>query len=288
MGLAERAFDINGKTVVVTGASSGLGVTFAEALAEAGANVVLAARRKENIDDLARRLCESGARAIAVPCDVTDSSAVAAMLDAACDRFGRVDVLVNNAGQAAEAGVVPERVPDAVFQQTIAVNVTGAFYCAREAAVRMIRDGAGGSIINIASIMGITGQQNGPIAYQASKAAVINMTRNMAVSWADRGVRVNCIAPGWFPSEMTAGWFAVPQFLERFKSQAPMNRVGDPKELIGVLLLLASDASSFMTGQTINVDGGVSAAVAGCQYDNELFALQEAVVGELGSRIMPG
>ncbi|GAB4338951.1 MAG: glucose 1-dehydrogenase [Dehalococcoidia bacterium] len=288
MGLAERIFDITGKTIVVTGASSGLGVTFAEALAGAGANVVLAARRKANIDDLAARICSNGAKALSIACDVTDSAAVASMLDAACDRFGRVDVLVNNAGQAAEAGVMPERVPDELFQQTIAVNVTGAYYCAREAAVRMICDGKGGAIVNIASIMGITGQQNGPIAYQASKAAVINMTRNMAVSWADRGVRVNCIAPGWFPSEMTAGWFAVPQFLERFKGQAPMNRVGEPRELIGALLLLVSDASSFMTGQTINVDGGVSAAVAGCQYDDTLFGIQAAVVGELGSRVMPG
>ncbi len=152
----------------------------------------------------------------------------------------------------------------------------------------MLADGRGGTIINIASIMGLSGQQNAPIAYQASKAAVINLTRNLACSWADRDVRVNCIAPGWFESEMTAGWFAVPQFLARFKAQAPMNRIGRPDELDGVLLFLASDASSFVTGQTIAVDGGVSAAVSGPQYDAELFAMQAAVIPNgLGERIMP-
>jgi NAD(P)-dependent dehydrogenase (short-subunit alcohol dehydrogenase family) len=183
--------------------------------------------------------------------------------------------------------VVPEKVPDELFAQTINVNIMGSFHCAREVAQRWLTDGRGGSIINIASIMGMGGQQNAPVAYQASKGAVINMTRNLACSWADRGVRVNCIAPGWFPSEMTAGWFAVPEFLARFVDQAPMRRIGKVEELAGPLLFLASDASSFVTGMILPVDGGLSCASGGSQYTQELFDMQAAAVGELGARLMP-
>lgn len=280
-------FSVEGKTAIVTGASSGLGVSFAQALAEAGAKVVLAARRKENLDALAQEITGAGGQALAVTCDVGDSAAVKALVAAANQQFGRVDILVNNAGVSAEAGVVPEKVPDDAFAQTIQVNLMGTFYCAREVAQHMLADGKGGSIINVASIMGMAGQQNAPAAYQASKGAVINLTRNLACSWADRGVRVNCIAPGWFPSEMTAGWFAVPQFLARFVDQAPMQRVGDPGELTGPLLFLASDASSFVTGQILAVDGGLSAAGGATPYSQELFEMQSAVMGDAGTRLMP-
>jgi NAD(P)-dependent dehydrogenase (short-subunit alcohol dehydrogenase family) len=285
--MGSNVFSVEGKTAIVTGASSGLGVTFAKALAEAGANVVLAARRKENLDALAQEISAAGGQALALQCDVGDSAQVKALVDAAEQKFGRVDVLVNNAGVSAEAGIVPEKVPDELFAQTIQVNLAGTFYCAREVAQRMLADGKGGSIINIASIMGMAGQQNAPIAYQASKGAVINLTRNLACSWADRGVRVNCIAPGWFPSEMTAGWFAVPQFLARFVDQAPMQRVGDPEELSGPLLFLASDASSFVTGMIMPVDGGLHAAGGGAPYTQELFEMQSAVMGDAGTRLMP-
>ncbi|HLZ69196.1 MAG TPA: glucose 1-dehydrogenase [Dehalococcoidia bacterium] len=281
-------FAVNGKTAIVTGASSGLGERFAEVLAGAGANVVLAARRTERLNAVAKRIEDTGGTALVNTCDVSDSPQVQALMQATCRRFGRVDILVNNAGLAAEAGLMPERIPDELFAQTIQVNLNGVYFCCRAAAEHMLADGKGGSIINIASIMGMSGQQNGPVAYQASKAAVINVTRNLACSWADRGVRVNCIAPGWFESELTAGWFAVPQFLARFKAQAPMSRIGRRDELDGVLLFLASDASSFVTGQTLAVDGGLSAAVSGPQYDEELFAMQAAIIpGGLGERIMP-
>ncbi|HEY7295502.1 MAG TPA: glucose 1-dehydrogenase [Dehalococcoidia bacterium] len=281
-------FSVKGKTAIVTGASSGLGARFAEVLAGAGARVVLAARREDRLGDVAKRIEDTGGVALVQPCDVADSSSVQALVAAAWQRFGRVDIMVNNAGVSAEAGVMPERIPDELFAQTIQVNLNGVYFCCRAVGERMLADGKGGSIINIASIMGLSGQQNAPVAYQMSKAAVINLTRNLACSWADRDVRVNCIAPGWFESEMTAGWFAVPQFLARFKAQAPMNRIGRPGELDGILLFLASEASSFVTGQTIAVDGGVSAAVSGPQYDAELFAMQAAVIpGGLGERILP-
>ena len=287
MSNANGRFSVAGKTAIVTGASSGLGIAFAKALAEADANVVVAARRKENLDHVAAEIAAAGGKALAVHCDVSDSAQVKALVDAAEQRFGRVTILVNNAGVSAEAGFVPEKVPDELFAQTIQVNVMGSFYCAREVAQRLLARGTPGSIINISSIMGMAGQQNAPVAYQASKAAVMNLTRNLACSWADRGVRVNCIAPGWFPSEMTAGWFAVPQFLKRFVDQAPMQRIGDPEELVGPLLFLASDASTFVTGQTLAVDGGLSAAGGAMPYTEELFGMQAEVMGEVGARIMP-
>jgi gluconate 5-dehydrogenase len=280
-------FSVQGETAIVTGASYGLGVTFAEALADAGANVVLSARSEDKLNDVAATLAGKAGKSLVVRCDVTSNTDVTALVDAAEARFGRVDILVNNAGASIEAGIMPERVPAEAFAATIAVNLLGAFACAQEVGKRMLADGKGGSIINIASIMGLAGQQNGPVAYQASKAALINMTRNLGASWADRNVRVNAIAPGWFPSEMTAGWFAVPEFLARFVNQAPMNRIGDPSELVGPLLFLASDASSFVTGQTLAVDGGLSNTVGG-NYTPELFAQQAAVIPDgLGARIMP-
>lgn len=281
-------FSLAGKTAIVTGASSGLGVTMAEALADAGANVVIAARRVENLEALAAKIEGAGGKAMAYRCDVGDSASVRELVAAAWDAFGRVDVLVNNAGVSAEAGVMPEKTPDELFAQTIQTNLMGTFYACREVGARQLADGRGGSLINVSSIMGMAGQQNAPVAYQASKAAVINMTRNLALSWADRGVRVNCIAPGWFPSEMTAGWFAVPEFLERFETQIPSCRVGDPEELSGALIFLASDASAFVTGQTIAVDGGLSASNGGAAYSPQLLEMQAAAVGELGARILPG
>ena len=282
-------FSVRGKTAIVTGASYGLGVTFAQGLASAGANVVLAARSQDKLEAVARHIAEAGGVVRSRYCYVTDSASVAKLVADAWDHFGGVDILINNAGQAAEAEVVPERVPDELFAQTIQVNLTGTFYCCREVGQRMLVDGKGGSIINNASILGLSGSQNMPAAYQASKAAVINLTRNLAVSWADRGVRVNCIAPGWFPSELTGPWFAVPQFLERVQSQAPMLRVGEPRELVGPLLFLASDASSFVTGQTLAVDGGLSAAVGAAPLSDELLGIiAGAVPGGLGERILPG
>jgi len=280
-------FSLEGKTAIVTGASSGLGVAFAKALADAGANVVLAARRKPNLDALAAEIEGAGGHALAVECDVCDSASVRRMVDAARQRFGRVDVLVNNAGGSAEAGYVPEKTPDELFVQTIQVNLMGVFYCAREVARHMLADGKGGSIINIASIMGMAGQQNAPSAYQASKGAVINLTRNLACSWADRRVRVNCISPGWFPSELTAGWLATPKFLSRFVDQAPMQRIGDPQELAGPLVFLASDASSFVTGTILPVDGGLTAAGGATPYTQEHFDLHVAMLGDGGTRIVP-
>lgn len=288
MSVTDR-FLLRDKTAIVTGASSGLGVTFAGALAAAGANVVLAARRLDLLEGVASGIKDAGGSVLVQQCDVSDSGSVGALMEAGWSRFGRVDILVNNAGVAAEAGSVPERITDELWLATIGTNLNGLFWCCRELGQRQLADGRGGSIINIASVMGLSGHQNLASAYQASKGAVVNLTRNLAVSWADRGVRVNCLAPGWFPSEMTNGWFAVPEFLDRFENSAPMGRLGDPDELVGALLFLASDASTFVTGQVLAVDGGYSAAggTAG-RYSEQLYGVQAAVMGEVGTPIRAG
>jgi NAD(P)-dependent dehydrogenase (short-subunit alcohol dehydrogenase family) len=193
------------------------------------------------------------------------------MVRAAWEQFGRVDILVNNAGVVAEAGTVPERIGDDVFEQTIRVNLLGLWTCCREVAARMLADGRGGSIINVSSTAGIGAAKDFPSAYQASKAAVIGLTKNLACSWADRGVRVNALAPGWFPSEMTEGILSIPSFVEWIKYGCPMHRTGDPGELVGPLLFLASGASSYVTGQTLAVDGGISATSGGGQFPDELY-----------------
>ena len=259
MSSISKLFDLTGRTAVVTGASYGLGITFAEALAEQGANLVLAARSEDKLKEVAAKLNAAGHKAIAVKCDVSDSAQVKNLMQAAVARFGRIDVLVNNAGIVGEAGMAPERIPDEVFAATIQVNLVGLWYCCRHAAQYMLADGKGGAIINNASVAGIVGLANFPAAYQAAKAGVINLTRNLACSWADRGVRVNALCPGWFPSEMTGPAFSAPGFTEWAAHMAPLNRIGRPEELVGALIYLASDASSFVTGQALAVDGGLTA-----------------------------
>ncbi len=279
-------FDLAGKTALVTGASSGLGVTFARALAKAGASVVLAARRVDRLDHLAAEIASGGGTALAVKCDVGEPASVAATVAAAASRFGRVDVLVNGAGVVAEGGIVPEKVPPEIFEQTVRVNVLGTWNTCREVAALMLADGKGGSIINIASVAGMAGIGGFPPAYQASKAAVINLTRSLACSWADRGIRVNALAPGWFPSEMTDQVFAIPAFRTWVSESAPMKRVGDPEELVGALLFLATTASSFVTGHTLVVDGGLSAAGSGGGIPEEVARVfEQALPNGLGKRI---
>lgn len=259
--MTDKLFRVDGRTAFVTGASSGLGVTFARGLVSAGANVVPAARRTNRLREVEEGTRAPGGQVLSVKCDVTDEKQVEEAVAAACERFGRIDVLVNNAGQVVDGGSVAENLPHELFHQTMNVNLTGTWYCCREVGRRMLADGGGGSIINISSICGIAGLHDFPVAYQASKAAVINLTRNLALSWADRGVRVNAIAPGWFPSEMSDPVLGQKDFHRWASEGAAMGRIGDPQELVGPLLFLASDASSYVTGQTLAVDGGTSAGI---------------------------
>ena len=280
-------FDLTGRVALVTGASSGLGVTFAEALAAAGADVVIAARRLDRLEELAGRIRATGRRALPVACDVTDVEQVEAAVAAAVAEFGGIDVLVANAGAVPDGFSMPEKIPPALFAQSIQVNLIGTWNTCQAVGRQMLSQGRG-AIVVVASYTGLAGVPYFPPAYQASKAALFNITQNLAVSWGDRGVRVNALAPGWFPSEMTEAVFAAPVFMDRINAQAPLGRAGDPSELVGPLLLLASDASSYMTGATITVDGGTSASVGFSPYSPELFGLHDAVMpAGLGARILP-
>jgi len=250
----DNLFGLENKTAIITGASSGLGVTFTNALADAGANVVLAARRKDLLDKMITKLNAEKKKAIAVSCDVAHEEDVARLVDVTMENYGRVDILVNNAGIANSVPAENETADQ--FRRVIDVNLTGTFMCARQCGAVMLEAG-NGSIINIASIMGLVGIGQIPqSAYNASKGAVINLTRELAAQWARRGVRVNALAPGWFPSEMTSDLFDSEDAVRFLKRKTPMGRLGNPSELVGPLLLLASDASSFITGQTLVVDGG--------------------------------
>ncbi len=249
-------FSLKGKVAVVTGASSGLGVTFAKALAEVGANVVLAARRLDKLNEVADEITRLGVKAKPVQCDVSKPEQVQSLVDETVRTFGRLDILVNNAGVAAMSPAT--EIPVEEWNRVVAVNLTGTFLCARTAARQMIKKG-GGKIINIASIYGAVGDVFPASPYYATKGAVINLTRDLAVEWAPFKVNVNAIAPGFFPSEMTEGIFKDPHYLEYINKQTPLGRVGDPEDLKGATVFLASPASDYVTGQTIFVDGGWTA-----------------------------
>lgn len=249
-------FDLSGRVAIVTGASSGLGARFARVLRAAGADVVLAARRTDRIGSLAAELGEE--HALAVTVDVRDDGSVAALVERAVARFGRLDVMVNNAG-IADPGPAEDE-PTSTFRGVLDVNLAAVFSGCREAARVMLPRGSG-SIVNVASALGLVGTWRLPNAgYAASKGGVVNLTRDLASQWAGRGLRVNAIAPGWFASEMNAELFEDAERWQRYLARTvPAGRAGREEELDGVLLFLAGDASTYVNGQTIAVDGGWTA-----------------------------
>ncbi len=249
-------FSLKGKVAIVTGASSGLGVVFAEALAEMGANVELAARRIEKLNEVASKLKVLDVRVRPFQCDVSKQEDVQALVDDVVKNFGRLDIIVNNAGVAALSPATDISVEE--WNKVVSVNLTGVFLCARTAARQMIKQG-GGNVVNIASIYGAVGDVFPASPYYATKGAVINMTRDLAVEWAPFKIRVNAIAPGFFPSEMTEAIFQDPGYLEYIRKQTPLGRPGNPDDLKGAVVYLASPASDYVTGQTIFVDGGWTA-----------------------------
>jgi len=255
---ARDLFDLSGQVAVVTGAGSGLGVVFAEALAEAGADVVCADLNVASAGQTADRIERLDRRALAVAVDVTDEAAVDHLVGEAVRRLGRLDVMVNNAGIAA-AGP-PEELSLADWQRVVSVNLTGVFLGARAAARAMLQAGTAGRIINIASILGAVASEPVPAAaYAATKGGVVNLTRDLAVHWAPRGIRVNALGPAYFPSAMTKDFFAIPAITREIERRTPLGRIGRLEELKGPIVFLASDASSYVTGQTLYVDGGWTA-----------------------------
>jgi NAD(P)-dependent dehydrogenase (short-subunit alcohol dehydrogenase family) len=246
------SFRLDDKVVVVTGASSGLGVSFAQACAQAGADVVLAARRTEKLSATADLVHAAGRRALVVTADVAVPEQVDAMVEQAMAEFGRVDVLVNNAGVG--TAVPATRETPEQFRAVVDVNLHGSYWAA-QACARVMQPGS--SIVNIASILGITTAGLPQAAYSASKAAISGLTRDLAQQWGTRrGIRVNAIAPGFFKSEMTDEY--QPGYLESLSGRMLLGRIGDPAELAATLVWLASPAGGYVTGQTIVVDGGVT------------------------------
>ncbi len=249
MGVLDK-FRIAGRGAGVTGASSGLGVYSARALAEAGADVVLAARRVDKLADAAELVAATGRAALPVATDVADPAAATAMVEAAMERFGRVDVLINNAG-IGTAHPATRETPEQ-FREVIDINLNGAYWAA-QACGRVM--GPGSSIVNISSILGLTTAGLPQAAYAASKAGLIGLTRDLAQQWGSRkGIRVNAIAPGFFQSEMTDQYR--PGYLDSISHRMVLGRMGDPEELAATAVWLASDAGGYVTGQTIAVDGG--------------------------------
>jgi NAD(P)-dependent dehydrogenase (short-subunit alcohol dehydrogenase family) len=247
-------FDLTGRTAIVTGASSGLGARFVSVLHGAGAKVVASARRVDRLEKLAAEL---GSDVLPVVADVAVDEDCERLVATAVQRFGRVDVLVNNAGISVTLPAEEEPIDE--FRRVMRVNLDAVFLLSQLAGRHMIAQGSG-SIINIASMLGLVAAA--PVkeaSYTASKGAVVNLTRELAVQWARKGVRVNSIGPGWFPSEMTEDMFLDERSMEWLKRNCPMGRPGTESELDGILLFLASDASSYCTGQTIVIDGGWTA-----------------------------
>src|SRR3954469_7979529 len=247
-------FKLDGKVAIVTGASSGLGVAFAEALADAGADVAICARRVEKLEETRKKVEASGRRCIAVQADVAKPEDCQRVVDETVEQLGRVDVLVNNAGIGTAFPATRE--PPEEFRQVIDVNLNGSYWMA-QACGRVMKPGS--SIVNIGSVLGLTTAGLPQAAYCSSKAGIIGLTRDLAQQWTGRkGIRVNALAPGFFPSEMTDDY---PEgYSESQLPRTPAGRGGDPRELTCALLFLASDAASYVTGVTLPVDGGMSTA----------------------------
>ena len=246
-------FRVDGQVAIVTGASSGLGERFARVLTAAGARVALAARRKDRLDELAASLPGS----LAVTADLSRAEDREHLVSAVIDHYGQVDILVNNAGITTVGGIEVESIE--TFRNTMEINVTAVWHLCKLVGPHMIARG-GGSVVNVASMLGLVGATPVKQAnYSASKGAVINMTRELALQWSRKGIRVNSLCPGWFLSEMTAGMDTDEGSIRYVQQNSPMPRLGGVDELDGPLLLLASRAGGFMTGHALVVDGGWTA-----------------------------
>jgi gluconate 5-dehydrogenase len=254
----QELIDLSGKVAIVTGGAKGIGRQMAEALAECGSDLVLCARNAEDCEQAASELEGLGVRAVGLGCDVRDPDSVASVVRATVESLGRIDILVNNAGTSWRAS--PEDITLDGWQKVIDVNLTGGFLCAQAVGRVLIEQGDGGSIVNISSVAAFTGaspEVMNAIPYNASKGGLTAMTLDLAVKWARHGIRVNAIAPGWFPTNMSRK--VLEEAGERLLSRVPLGRFGGPDDLKGAIVFLASPASGFVTGTTLVVDGGQSA-----------------------------
>lgn len=252
-------FDMKGQVAVVTGCSTGLGVQMARALANQGATIICVARRQNLIDEVAAQITKDfGVPAMGVACDITDTERVEAMVDTVLAKFGRIDVLINNAGTG---GVIPaEDMPDETFEHETKIDLFGTFKCARAVAKKAMLPAGYGRIINIASMYGLVGNKIAPTAcYHAAKGGVVNLTRALAAEWGERGITVNAICPGYFYTPLTVETLNSDFFKQYAKTMIPLARYGNEGELDTTALFLSSPASSYVNGVIIPVDGGYTA-----------------------------
>ncbi|HTW88621.1 MAG TPA: SDR family oxidoreductase [Candidatus Binataceae bacterium] len=259
MDSLDSLFSLRGHVGLVTGASSGLGVECGHALAIGGADVALVARRADRVEALAAELREKyRVRSFAIGCDVTDDQGLDRALARIRSELGEIDILINNAGISPTGPA--EKFPREQWDATIATNLTAPMVLSQKIAARLIELRRPGRIINITSVLAAHGSAVYRLAsYTAAKGALANLTRQLAIEWASYGILVNAIAPGWIPTEATAGGIAKPKWRERMETFTPMARLGQPEEIRGAVIFLASPAASYVTGSTIAVDGGYQA-----------------------------
>lgn len=252
-------FDFNNKVVLITGASYGLGEQFAYAFAEAGAALIITARSGDQLAVVAEKCRELGSVVTVVTGDVSLEDDVKHVIATGLEAHGQIDVLINNAGIADARGVAAEQFDSATFNQILSVDLVGAFYFARDCGRHMLERGSG-SIVNICSIMASGGNENNVIGYTAAKGGLLNMTLQMGVEWADRGVRVNSVSPGFIVTEMTRPMLQAMGIDRWISSRTPMRRVGEAQEVTNAVMFLASDLASYITGVDLLVDGGTNAS----------------------------
>lgn len=254
-------FDLSGKVAVITGAAGGLGTAFAEAMAEAGADVVCGDVDEPGAQALAEKVVKLGRKAIAVKCDVTREEDAVQLMNKAVESFGRIDILFNNAGVGDAEPKKMHEYPTDAWNRVMAINLQGVFYCSREALKVMVQQKSG-RVINIGSAWGLAGSSSiVPVpAYCATKGAVVNLTREMALEYADLGITVNAICPGFFVTNISGGsLYKDPEALSKVLDYIPMHRVAQPWELKGAAIFLASEAGSYITGSMLVMDGGINA-----------------------------
>jgi NAD(P)-dependent dehydrogenase (short-subunit alcohol dehydrogenase family) len=257
MNTLARLFDLSGRVVIVTGGSRGLGLQIASALGEYGASLALVARKRVELDEATATLSRRGIKAVGFDADLRSCETAPRLVERIMDSYGRIDVLVNNAG--ANWGAPAEQYPLEGWNKVLDLNVTSLFLVTQAVAQRAFLPQGRGVVVNVASIEGLQGHHSslpGTIAYNTAKGAVINMTRALAAEWGPRNIRVNALAPGYFPSKMTAGNIA--EHGDVLIEQTPLGKLGGETDLMGAALLLASDAGGHITGQTIVVDGGTT------------------------------
>jgi len=247
-------FDLTGKVAVVTGASSGLGVQMAKALARQGADIAILARRMDRLEEVAKEIRALGVKCLTVRCDVTDTERIAQAVAEVISEYGQVDILINNAG---DGGTGPaENTTDETWHRTVSVDLDGVFFMSREFGKFMISNKSG-RIVNIASMYGMVGNMAiGTAAYHAAKGGVVNLTRALAAEWSKYGITVNSICPGYFETELTIDTLKTESFQAYMKSSVPAGRYGEAGELDAAVVFLCSDAASYVTGVILPVDGG--------------------------------